>query len=306
MIEHLLIKNYNIHGFIVCYQLFNFHTPCYDKAYTLFHNIGGDEMRSDFTIRLVTHFYWNKKESFALDRDIYSNWTIFAVEEGRFIYRIDDQEGEAGFGSLVVCPPNTWFHRNTLEPLTFHFIQFTWDLEPSLEEQRALTGHLMIADIERLYSDYRYLRLIALEQDKAAMERKQHLVSDMWRLYELERNVPKEIGLTVVIGDEEIRKAAQFITTNAFGPIDMKRLALSLQLTPVQLTRRFRAAYGMTPSDYTTRLRLDRASKLLLETELSIDKIAQLCGYENGFYLSRIFRNKRGMPPSQYRNMPRV
>ncbi|WP_405174165.1 helix-turn-helix domain-containing protein [Paenibacillus sp. FSL H8-0261] len=263
-------------------------------------------MRSDFAIRLVTHFYWDKKESFALDRDIYSYWTILAVEEGRFTYRIEDQEGEAGFGSLVVCPPNTWFHRKTLEPLTFHFIHFTWNTEPSLEEKRSLTGNLMIADIERLCSDYRYLRLIALEQDKAAIERKQHLVSDMWRLYELERNVPKEIGLTVVIADEEMRKAAHFITANIFGPVDMKSLALSLQLTPVQLTRRFRAAYGMTPSEYMTRLRLDRASKLLLETEFSIDKIAQLCGYENGFYLSRIFRNKRGMPPSQYRSLPRV
>ncbi|WP_188540144.1 AraC family transcriptional regulator [Paenibacillus segetis] len=263
-------------------------------------------MRSDFSIRLETHLHWIKKETFALDRDIYSYWTMFAVEEGRFAYRIEEQEGEAGVGSLVVCPPNTWFHRRTLEPLTFHFIHFTWDSEPSLEERRSLTGKLMITDIERLFSDYRYLRLLALEQDEAAMERKQHLVSDIWRLFELERNVPKELGLHGMLADVEMRKAAQFIAANAFGPIDMKDLAFSLQLTPVQLTRRFRAAYGMTPSDYTTRLRLDKASKLLLETELSIDKIAQLCGYENGFYLSRIFRNKRGMPPSQYRNMPRV
>ncbi|GGF90456.1 helix-turn-helix domain-containing protein [Paenibacillus aceti] len=263
-------------------------------------------MRSDFAIRLVTHLYWIKKEAFALERDIYSYWTIFAVEDGRFIYRIEDRQGEAGLGSLVVCPPNTWFHRKTLEPLSFHFIHFMWNAEPSLEEIHSLSGSLKIIDIERLRSNYHYLRLLALEQDETAMERKQHLVSDIWRLYELETNIPREIGLNGMLADVEMRTAAQFIIDNAFGPIDLKSLALSLQLTPVQLTRRFRAAYGMTPSEYTTRLRLDRASKLLLETELSIDKIAQLCGYENGFYLSRIFRSKRGMPPSQYRSMPRV
>lgn len=115
------------------------------------------------------------------------------MEQSRFTYRIEDKEGKAGFGSLLVCPPNTWFHRKTFEPLTSHFLHFTWASEPPLEEKRSLTGVLMIEYIERLCSDYRYMRLLALEQDGATVDRKQHLVNDILRLYELERNAPKKV-----------------------------------------------------------------------------------------------------------------
>lgn len=262
-------------------------------------------MRSDLVARLVTHNFWLEKEQFSLERDIYSYWTMFAVVEGRFAYRIQDHEGEAGFGSLVVCPPDTWFHRRTLAPLTFHFLHFTWDSEPALEEMQGMTGKLTVSDVERLSSDYRYLQRLAPERDEAAMARKQHLVNDLWRLFEMERGVQEELKRTGR-PETDMLQASQFIAANAFGPIHLRNLAHSLQLTPVQLTRRFRAVYGVTPSEYVTELRLGRACRLLDETALSIDRIARLCGYENGFYLSRIFRNKRGMNPSHYRKTHRV
>ncbi|WP_256758819.1 AraC family transcriptional regulator [Cohnella sp. WQ 127256] len=263
-------------------------------------------MRINWSVRPIAHMYWVKKNKFDLDSDIYPYWTIFAVEEGRFAYRILDQEGEAGFGSLVVCPPETRFYRRTLEPVTFHFLQFAWEQEPDPDEWQQLCGKLNISDIERLASDFRYLRRQKLEQDEAAMARIQHMVNDLWRLVEMERSLQEEKDRVAKYDDGKILKAARFIDANAYGPIDMRNLALSLQLSPVQLTRRFHEAYGLPPSDYATKLRLDRASRLLLETDLNIDNIARICGYENGFYFSRLFRKKRGIPPSQYRNTHRV
>ncbi|MGO4275503.1 helix-turn-helix domain-containing protein, partial [Paenibacillus sp. TAF58] len=50
-----------------------------------------------------------------------------------------------------------------------------------------------------------------------------------------------------------------------------------------------------------TLLRLQRAKSLLIDTDHTIDHIAEQCGYQNGFYLSRIFTAKLKISPSVYR-----
>ncbi|WFR61673.1 hypothetical protein P9222_25280 [Paenibacillus amylolyticus] len=75
-------------------------------------------------MELLNHIYWKKKAEFALAEDIYDAWVVFAVEEGVFRYEIDGQSGEAGFADLVLCPPRVPFRRETVTPLTFHYMLF--------------------------------------------------------------------------------------------------------------------------------------------------------------------------------------
>jgi transcriptional regulator GlxA family with amidase domain len=86
----------------------------------------------------------------------------------------------------------------------------------------------------------------------------------------------------------------------------MKQLSSGLGISPVQFTRRFQAAYGQTPIDFLTSLRLQKAQALLLETELTLEQVADQCGYENGFYLSRMFSKKLNISPSAYRKSHRI
>ncbi|SDW03667.1 helix-turn-helix domain-containing protein [Paenibacillus sp. CF384] len=289
-------------------------------------------MKFDYYANLVSHVYWERKERFALDRDIYPYWTMFAAQEGKFAFSINDHEGEAGFGDLVICPPNTWFHRRTISTLNFHFLHFSWEEEPAantdtdmdmdmdmepaaktdtvrsteseIGEELQLRGKISIADEVRLLSDLLYLTKLAPERNRIAQANKQHLLNDLLRLVSLERGNDLNPDDTDI--PPELQQAHQLMTAHAYAPLNMRNLAHSLKLSPVQLTRRFRTAYGVTPSEFVTELRLSRACRLLEETELSIDKIATRCGYENGFYLSRVFRQKRGMTPSFYRKTHRV
>ncbi|MDF2721147.1 MAG: hypothetical protein K0Q59_822 [Paenibacillus sp.] len=57
----------------------------------------------------------------------------------------------------------------------------------------------------------------------------------------------------------------------------------------------------MTPSKYLTSLRLEKAKKLLAETNWTLDQISGSCGYQNGFYLSRVFKANCLVTPNQYR-----
>lgn len=86
----------------------------------------------------------------------------------------------------------------------------------------------------------------------------------------------------------------------------LTEIARRLYLSPSQLTRRFAASWSLTPSEYQAAVRLQKACALLLETDETLDTIARLCGYRDGFYLSRVFRKQMGMPPSVFRKNSRV
>jgi len=256
----------------------------------------------DMELKLISHVYWYQKSEFMLPSDTYPCWTLFAVEDGRFHYSIGEESGEAGFGDMVLCPPNMPFIRRTLEPLTFHFLQFVWLMEPSYWAEGRWNGKLTVRDTERLSSNYKYLRTIT-GWDEESMLHKQHMLSDMLRLVILEQGA-RDVGRTQ--RDTLMDEARKRLTERAYNSFSMKELSDQLKLTPVQFTRRFRKAFGETPSELLNEIRLTRARHLLEGTTLKLDEIAEQCGYENGFYLSRVFSKKTGMPPSVYRSLYRV
>ncbi|MGO4272936.1 helix-turn-helix domain-containing protein, partial [Paenibacillus sp. TAF58] len=272
-------------------------------SYTLFHYVRGERVAfPDVTVKLIHHVYWHRKVAFMLEEDEYPCWTIFAVEDGRFHYRVGEQKGEAKFGDFVICPPNTVFKRKTLEPLSFHFLQFVWLSEPNVDDKAVWIGKLTINDTERLSSNYRYLRELLGWEEESALH-KQHMVNDLIRLVKMERDHKEDPSTEV---DLLMEKARSYITKFAYGSLSLLDLAVSLELTPVQFTRKFRKAFGQTPSEFLNVMRLTRARHLLEGSTLTLDAIAEKCGFENGFYLSRVFTQKMGIAPSIYRNRHRV
>lgn len=254
-------------------------------------------------MELLNHIYWKQKGEFALTEDIYTTWVAFAVEEGIFHYEIGGQIGEASFGDLVLCPPAVPFRRTVITPLTFHYLQFS----SSLEEEEFLppAGKSLINDTKRLASTYAYLRQDSEENKGEVARWKTHFMMDLWQLYQVERrqNRLKERRFTE---DARMAEAAALLEERAEEEIRLQELAQRLALSPVQLTRRFREAFQETPSGYLKRVRLKKAQNLLADSNLTLNQIAERCGYENGFYLSRVFSKTLGISPSEYRRRHRV
>ncbi|MFD8029619.1 helix-turn-helix domain-containing protein [Streptomyces sp. NPDC059717] len=65
--------------------------------------------------------------------------------------------------------------------------------------------------------------------------------------------------------------------------------------------RVFRNSTGETPHRYLTRLRIELAQRLLSETTLTIEQIAERCGFAGPGPLSSAFLRQVGVRPSVYR-----
>ena len=63
----------------------------------------------------------------------------------------------------------------------------------------------------------------------------------------------------------------------------------------------FKNDMGVSVIEYVLSLRIENAKQLLLEKELSINKIAESVGFQDHNYFSRVFKNRVGISPSDYR-----
>jgi AraC family transcriptional regulator of arabinose operon len=66
--------------------------------------------------------------------------------------------------------------------------------------------------------------------------------------------------------------------------------------------RKFKKYTGMTPLQYLLHIRISYATRLLETTNLQINEISRLVGYDNSLYFSRLFHKHKGVSPNEYRN----
>ncbi|MDK2809162.1 MAG: two-component system, response regulator YesN, partial [Clostridiales bacterium] len=67
------------------------------------------------------------------------------------------------------------------------------------------------------------------------------------------------------------------------------------------LSKIFKSTYGIGIYEYVQKVRMERASELLLDDSLKIQWIAERLGFADSNYFSKAFRNYYGMTPSQFR-----
>lgn len=262
----------------------------------------------ELTPMLEGHHYGHQKEKFLLDSDRYSHWTMFAVAGGKFEYDILGCRGSAKLAELVLCPPETDFGRWVTEPLSFHFLSFSLIGADGAKvvELPGLDGYkLEVVDTQRLFNTFGHLRSATMSSSPWTRPWADHLLKDLWKqvVYEGLQAAPaglKQGGLRFP-DDPIMDLAGRIIREEACTPLSLGHLAERLGLTPVQLTRRYKAVFGVSPSEHVLELRMRHACSLLTGTTFSLETIAEACGYETGFYLSRIFTRKMGMSPSAYR-----
>jgi transcriptional regulator GlxA family with amidase domain len=107
----------------------------------------------------------------------------------------------------------------------------------------------------------------------------------------------------------EIRKIEEsigYMMRHLDRPLRVSTLATEVHISLSHFFYLFKRHVGRTPIDFFIRLRLQRACRLLEETEMSVKAIAYTLGYDDPFYFSRIFKSVNRISPSQYRSRKRA
>uniref|UniRef100_S0DFA2 Putative transcriptional regulator n=1 Tax=termite gut metagenome TaxID=433724 RepID=S0DFA2_9ZZZZ len=105
---------------------------------------------------------------------------------------------------------------------------------------------------------------------------------------------------------EKIRESARWIRENYNKAISVAKAAESAAMSKRNFQRRFKCEFGMTPLEYLLRTRFDVVRTMLKNTDLPVDKIARRCGMGDGNRLGRLFKERYGMSPTQFRAQQHV
>jgi AraC-like DNA-binding protein len=100
---------------------------------------------------------------------------------------------------------------------------------------------------------------------------------------------------------ELTRRAVRYVWQNYGHTLSREEIAGDLSVTPGYLTQHFRQELGITPWEYLTHVRIERAKQLLTAGRLSITEIAGEVGYNDAAYFSRVFVKETGRTPRSFR-----
>ena len=93
----------------------------------------------------------------------------------------------------------------------------------------------------------------------------------------------------------------QYINENYTLDLSLNELAELANINVNYLSTHFKTETGMSVVEYITFIRLEKAKEMLQKTNLKISDIANQTGYRDVKYFMRIFKNKIGSTPNEYR-----
>ena len=116
----------------------------------------------------------------------------------------------------------------------------------------------------------------------------------------LPESVPEKIGGSFPNVDcvstltKELRKEGN-------NPVSIPQLAKKIGLSHRQLNRRFKEATGLSPQQFQIRVKIEKACKLLRDTEKALVEIGLELGFCDQSAFTAQFRKRMSMTPRQYR-----
>lgn len=206
----------------------------------------------------------------------------------------------AGDGFLVVPGVLSSYQADHEEPWEYCWVGFNGAdagrlvKETGLSEEAPLFHYDKDSSIEGLLMDiYRATGPNPSNEAKMTAALLQFLAALMV-LYG-KKDCEKNTGLAYV------QRSIQFIDFNySREDLDITQIAANAGISRSHLYRLFLKHTAMTPNEYLTKYRVNKAAELLKNETLSVGEAAYSTGFSDQLYFSRVFKKHMGVPPSKY------
>jgi AraC-like DNA-binding protein len=242
------------------------------------------------------HFTWEK------GREL-QEYQINYITEGSGIFETSNGQFPVVPGSMLILRPGMW-HRYKPDPNTGwneHYIGFNGDFCSKLfHEGFFQTGKpvLYVGFQESLLK--LFFEIIQLVKDEKTGHQQVAAANTILMLSKILSVVRNQefAGKTI---ERTIRKACLYFRENLNANVNIEQLATDLNVGYSYFRQMFRKYTGISPTQYHLSLRIQKAKDLLISTDQSFKEIAIDLGFESYFYFSRIFKDKTGKSPMEFR-----
>jgi AraC-like DNA-binding protein len=123
------------------------------------------------------------------------------------------------------------------------------------------------------------------------------LLGDLYALVCHDASVPESSA-------DRIERTLQAVRTNLGMNVSVQELAALANMSHTHYTLQFRRQVGENPRSYINKLKIQRASELLLASDLKVEAVAREVGFDDAFYFCRLFKRLTGRTPTDFRRQP--
>ncbi|MBO5295588.1 MAG: helix-turn-helix transcriptional regulator [Clostridia bacterium] len=233
-------------------------------------------------------------------------YELYYILDGEREYFIDDTFFKVSKGDLVWVPANM-LHRTDGKGATRFLLYFKPEFiekyvhKPMLEKLFPAEPFVFHADatndkqintlLNRLLNEY-------AQQDKAdEMLFIGYLLQLLFLIYTVENNYVSEIPQ-----DNHASQIIKYINENYANILGMEEVANKFFISKYYLCRIFKRSIGVSFVSYLNTIRIKAACELLKTESLYLSEIAIRCGFNSTPYFCKVFKDEKGVSPSEYRN----
>lgn len=260
----------------------------------IINSYNGNVSQIDRRLPLYTVTVGESKPQEAIHRPAGINdYQLLYTESGVGKVKIKDKDFEVQKGDVFILPPFT--------PHEYRPKDEEWNtLWLTYNGTAAKASFSFDADIRNCENFGSFYKKIA-----------RHICHDDWRrrtssiLYELLLCLLENDGIAqnvVTSGKSDINSAVQYIAEHCCETIELSTLAGISGVSEGHFCKIFKEYTHMRPIEYITALKIEYAKDLLLTpSRLSITDISRKLGFSSVSYFSKIFKEKVGLTPAEYR-----
>ncbi|MDQ1912698.1 AraC family transcriptional regulator [Paenibacillus sp. GD4] len=238
---------------------------------------------------------------------------ILYCETGRMSEWVNGVEYPLESGDFILINSNDLHYLETHEES--RFFNFHFDVEP--REVHSLFHALRkpIASVQQSPDIRREIhgwmqRLISLfrSEEELAFTQKMILQSNMMQFlaFILEKIVIPDTAMNAPTSLSRYQIATEVAyvleTSGGTEQVLLSELSARLHVHRNYMTKCFKQVYGVSPKHYLMKVKVEKAKKLLQETTLSIEAIAEALAFSSPAYFSTFFRSHVGVTPFRYRS----
>ena len=103
-----------------------------------------------------------------------------------------------------------------------------------------------------------------------------------------------------------IHEAQLYVIRHFEEKMRLETLAEIANLSPNYFLCAFKKITGKTPNKYIIETRLSEAKRLLVNTKLHMNEIAEQCGFETQAYMCYVFKKELNISPKSYRDLYKI
>ena len=129
------------------------------------------------------------------------------------------------------------------------------------------------------------------------------LMSEAWMMLFRETREQRDREEIRDTDDDRIKAMLNFIAGNYARQVGLEEIAAAGDVCKRECLRIFKRKLATTPVDYLIWQRITRAAELLRSTDVPVMEVAAACGFTSSSYFGKMFRERMGMTPKEYRGV---